>query len=53
MPMGVMWALTKHPKAGGVDPREYIETREDADNSTVRFIAMFEFYRMFVISGET
>lgn len=29
--MGVMWVLTKHSKAGGVDPREYIETREDAD----------------------
>lgn len=29
IPMGVMWELTDHPQAEGVDPREYVE--EDAD----------------------
>jgi len=25
VPMGVLWDLTNHPKADGVDPREYVE----------------------------
>lgn len=33
IPMGVMWELTSHPKAEGVDPREYVDDvdGEDAD----------------------
>jgi len=25
VPMGVLWELTNHPKADGVDPREYLD----------------------------
>lgn len=25
IPMGVMWELTNHPKAEGVDPRDYVD----------------------------
>jgi len=31
IPMGVLWKLTDHPKAEGVDPREYVEDLEDDD----------------------
>ena len=31
VPMGVMWELTQHPKAEGVDPREYVEAKETDD----------------------
>jgi len=29
VPMGVLWELTDHPKAEGVDPREYVEEETD------------------------
>lgn len=31
IPMGVLWEMTSHPKAEGVDPRDYVDDEEDAD----------------------
>jgi hypothetical protein len=31
IPMRVLWELTDHPKAEGIDPREYVENLEDDD----------------------
>lgn len=31
IPMAVLWELTNHPKAEGVDPREYVEDEEEDD----------------------
>lgn len=30
IPMGVLWELTDHPRAPGVDPQEYVEVEEIA-----------------------
>lgn len=31
IPMGVLWELTDHPKAEGIDPREYVDDLEEDD----------------------